>query len=191
MTDPQSTALPRVTPFLLQRADTMCARRLARAFEGGERSHDPVYRSRLRDAFLAAARDAHAELRAPTPSDFEGLGATLTPAVLPEESAVLAQAAHWYVEVFSDHPARWDDPGTDQLTERRGIRVGGWIDLPLRTADDSYELRQLELWGRRVPPADPLDLPAVRTAFLRLTPWLEGHPLRIVWVDLLCGVVRE
>src|SRR5205814_532431 len=48
-----------------------------------------------------------------------------------------------------------------------------------------------ELWGRRVPPADPLDLPAVRTAFLRLTPWLEGHPLRIVWVDLLCGVVRE
>jgi hypothetical protein len=79
----ETQVAPRVTPFLLQRADTMCGRRLARAFEGGERSHDPVHRSRLRDAFLAAARDAHAELRAPTAADFDGVGAALEPALLP------------------------------------------------------------------------------------------------------------
>ena len=126
----ETQVAPRVTPFLLQRADTMCGRRLARAFEGGERSHDPVHRSRLRDAFLAAARDAHAELRVPTAADFDGMGAALRPELLPEEQAVLAQAAHWYVQIFAARPARWDDPGTDQPTERRGVRVGGWIDLP-------------------------------------------------------------
>jgi len=191
MVDGEDQALPKVTPYLLRRADAMCARRLARAFEGGERSHDPVHRSRLRDAFLTAARDAHAELCAATAVDFADIGTTLVPAVLPEERAVLAQAAHWYVQTFGDRPARWDDPGTDQPTERRGIRIGGWIDLPLRTADGGYELRQLELWGRRVAPDDPLDLAALRTAFLRLTPWLDGNPLRVVWVDLLRGLARE
>ena len=33
-----------------------------REFGAATRSHDPVHRARLRDAFLAAARDAHAEL---------------------------------------------------------------------------------------------------------------------------------
>jgi len=188
---PETQVSPRVTPFLLQRAETMCGRRLARAFEGGERSHDPVHRSRLRDAFLAAARDAHAELRAPTAADFDGMGAALEPALLPEEQAVLTQAAHWYAQIFAARPARWDDPGTDQPTERRGVRVGGWIDLPVRTADGGHELRQVELWGRRVPPHEPLDLPALQLAFLRLTRWLDGNPLRVVWVDLLRGLVRE
>jgi hypothetical protein len=183
--------LPKVTPSLLHRADTMCARRLAREYEGGHRSHDPFHRGRLRDAFLAAAREVHAELRVPTAHDFADLGSTLFPESLPEERAVLAQAAQWYVRIFGDRPARWDDPGTDQPTERRGVRVGGWVDLPLRVADGSAELRQLELWGRRVPPDDPLDLPALRVAFLRLTPWLDGAPLRIVWVDLLRGLVRD
>src|SRR4029077_15780472 len=90
----ETQVAPRVTPFLLQRADTMCGRRLARAFEGGERSHDPVHRSRLRAASPAAPRAAHAELRAPTAADFVGMGAALQPALLPEEQAVLTQAAH-------------------------------------------------------------------------------------------------
>ena len=80
----ETQAAPRVTPFLLQRADSMCARRLSRMFEGGERSHDPVHRSRLRDAFLAAARDIHAELAVPTAADFADVGGRLDPAVLPE-----------------------------------------------------------------------------------------------------------
>jgi len=169
----------------------MCARRLARAVEGGERSHDPVHRSRLRDAFLAAVRDVHAELAAPTLAAFADVGARLVPKVLPEEHAVLGQAARWYVEMFGDRLARWDDPGTDHATERRGLRIGGWVDLPVRTADDGYELRQFELWGRRVPPEDPLELDALRVAYLRLTPWLGDQPLRVVWADLVAGILRE
>ena len=149
---------PRVTPYLLRQADSLCARRLARTYEGGERSHDPVHRSRLRDAFLAAVRDVHAELAVPTAAEFTDVGRHLDPPVVPEERAVLDQAAHWYVAMFGDRPARWDDPGTDQPTERAGLRVGGWIDLPVRTEDDGFELRQFELWGRRTPPSDPLEL---------------------------------
>jgi PD-(D/E)XK nuclease superfamily len=187
----ETQPLPRVTPYLLRRADAMCARRLSRAFEGGERSHDPVHRSRLRDAFLAAVRDVHAELAVPTAADFADVGDRLDPAVLPEERAVLEQAGRWYVAMFGDRPARWDDPGTDQPTDRGGLRVGGWIDLPLRTADDGFELRQFELWGRRVPPSDPLELEALRVAFLRLTPWLDGAPARVAWADLVRGLLVE
>ena len=173
----ETQVAPRVTPFLLQRADTMCGRRLARAFEGGERSHDPVHRSRLRDAFLAAARDAHAELRAPTAADFDGMGAALQPELLPEEQAVLTQAAHWYAQIFGERVRRG---GTTRApTSRRnggGVRVGGWIDLPVRTADGGHELRQVELWGRRVAPHEPLDLPALRTAFLRLDALARRQP---------------
>jgi hypothetical protein len=187
----EAQPVPRVTPYLLRRADSMCARRLARAFEGGDRSHDPVHRSRLRDAFLAAARDVHAELAVPSAAAFADVGGLLDPAVLPEERAVLDQAAHWYVAMFGARPARLDDAGVDAPTPRGGLRVGGWIDLPLRTADDGFELRQFELWGRRVPPDDPLELEALRVAFLRLTPWLNGAPLRVVWADLVRGLLVE
>lgn len=170
----------------------MCARRLARSFEGGERSHDPMHRSRLRDAFLAAARDIHAELAAPVAADFADVGATLDPPVLPEERAVLEQAGRWYVEMFGHRPVRWDDAaGTDQATDRGGLKVGGWVDLPVLDPDGGHELRQFELWGRRVPPSEPLELEALRVAFLRLTPWLAGQPLRLAWADLVRGLLVE
>ncbi len=169
----------------------MCGRRLAKTFTGSEKSHDPVHRSRLRDAFLATARDIHAELAVPQEQHFANVGNLLDPAVLPEERAVLEQAGRWYVAMFGDRPAQWDDPGAELLTERHGIRFGGWIDLPLRTADGGFELRQFELWGRRTPPADPFDVDAIRLAFLRLKRWLNGEPLRAVWADLLQGVLVE
>src|SRR4029079_19125792 len=75
----EAQPLPRVTPYLLRRADSMCARRLSRMFEGGERSHDPAHRWRLRDAFLAAVRDVHAELAVPTSADFADVGGRLNP----------------------------------------------------------------------------------------------------------------
>jgi hypothetical protein len=183
--------LPKVNPTLLRSADSMCARRLARSFEGGEQSHDPVHRSRLRDAFLATVRDVHVETAVPVAADFVDVGGRLDPAVLPEERAVLEQAARWYVEMFGDRPARWDDPGTDQPTERGGLKVGGWIDLPVRTAGGGHELRQFDLWGRRNPPTDPLELEPLRIAFLRLKRWLGGAPLRVVWADLVRGLLVE
>ena len=104
---------------------------------------------------------------------------------------MLAQAAHWYVHVFGDRPAIWDDADVDEPTVRRRLRVGGWVDLTLRTDDGGHELRQFSLWGGRVPDEDPLELAALRVAFLRLTPWLDGAPLRLAWVDLVRGLVRE
>lgn len=181
----------KVTPSLLRSASSMCGRRLAKTFDGSERSHDPIHRSRLRDAFLSAARDAHAELGVPRIEHFTNVGVLLEPEALPEELVALEQAAGWYVSMFGDRPARWDDPDESLLAERRGIRLGGWVDLTLRTDDDAFELRQFDLWGRRNPPADPLELASMRLAFLRLKQWIDGHPLRVVWADLIRGVLVE
>src|SRR5262249_35118029 len=90
-----------VTPWLLTRADDLCPVRLRRTAVGDERSHDPVNRARLRDAFVAAAREAHAELRAPDADAFASAGFGLEP----EERAVLAQGAHWYAVTFGGRPA--------------------------------------------------------------------------------------
>ena len=170
----------------------MCALRLARSFEAFRQSHDPFHRSRLRDAFLGVVRDVHAEMAEPAASDFAGIGAMLEPEVLPEERAVLDQAARWYLEIFGDRPARWEDPGTDSPTlSRRGVRVGGWVDLPLRRPDGGFELRQFDFSGRKDLPTDPLEDPALRVAFLRLKDWLAGAPLQLVWVDLLRGLKVE
>jgi len=182
-------SLPKVTPSLLRRADAMCARRLAKEFEGGDRSSDPVNRSRLRDAFLAAARAAHAEVRAPTLADFAGAGDDLEP----EEQAVVARAAETYVAVFGDRAVRYEDHGLDapSVSPRRGLRIGGWVDLAVVSVDGARELRHLDLWAGRAPSRDPLDLESVRTAVLRLSGWAVDQPLRVVWADLVRGRVCE
>ena len=71
------------------------------------------------------------------------------------------------------------------------MRIGGWVDLAVTGADGAKELRQLELWGGRAPGADPLELEAVRVAVLRLARWCGTEPLRVVWADLVHGIVRE
>jgi hypothetical protein len=182
-------ALPKVTPYLLRRADSMCARRLAREVEGGERSSDPVNRSRLRDAFLAAARAAHAEARAPVAADFVALGRDLEP----EEQAVLAHAAGWYVRMFGDRAVRYEDHGLDapSVSPRRRLRIGGWVDLAVVGVDGARELRHLELWDGRAPVDDPLELESVKVAVLRLSGWVVDQPLRVIWADLVRGSVRE
>jgi hypothetical protein len=184
----EDAPLPKLTPYLVLRAETMCRRRLAGEVEGGTRADDPVNRSRMRDTFLTRAADVHAELRAPVTADFDGIGADREP----EERAVLAQAGRWYVQMFGDRPAQWHDHGLDQPTESpaRGLRVGGWVDLTLVDGDGGKELRQLDFWCGRVP-ADALDLAAVRFAVLRLRRWFGDDPLRVVWADLVRGNLRE
>jgi len=181
--------LPKVTPYLLRRADTMCARRLANEYEGGPQSHDPVHRARLRDAFLAAARDVHASLAAPTASVFGDIGSELDH----EERQVLAQAVRWYVEIFGDRAALLVDHGLDEPTLSRGrrVRIGGWVDLAVTDDDGRKELRQLDLWGGHAPADDPLELDAVRVAVLRLARWCGDDPLRVTWADLVHGIVRQ
>jgi hypothetical protein len=182
--DPRAEPLPRLSPWLVHRADDLCARRLAEEFADADGSYDPVNRGRSRDAFLAAAREAHAELRVPTEHDFAGAGADLEP----EERAVLAQAARWYVLIFGDRAARYVDHALDRpsASPQRRVRVGGWVDLAVVDEHGGRELRQFDLWAGRHP-ADPLELESVRLAVLRLTKWCEGEPLRVVWADLVHG----
>jgi hypothetical protein len=184
----EPTALPKVTPYLLRRADALCERRLAEEVEGGTRSDDPVNRARMREAFLAAVRNVHAEMRAPALGDFSGIGRGLER----EEQAVLEQAARWYVQLFGARPAIGYDHGLDHPTEspRRGVRIGGWVDLTVVDADGAKELRQFDLWCGPVP-LQVMDLESARLAVLRLTRWIGDDELRVVWTDLVRGIQRE
>ena len=113
--------LPKVTPYLLRRAASMCPRRLALEFEGQSGSGDPVNRARLREAFLNAARTAHAALG---PLD---LAAFRTPAPLePEEQAVFEHAVGWYEQLFGTRAVETYLHRCDSLTKspRRGVRIG-------------------------------------------------------------------
>ena len=104
--------LPKVTPYLFRRSDSMCARRLAAEFEGWPCPPDPVNRARLREAFLDAARTAHAVLGPPDPAAFR------TPSGLePEEQAVFEQSVRWYRELFGTRAVRTYLHDCDSPTE--------------------------------------------------------------------------
>ncbi len=150
------------------------------ADEGG--AYDNVSRARLRSPFLDAARAAHAEggpMRREAfrvPADLE-----------PEERAVFAHAAGWYAALFGDRDVTTHLHDCDRPTERRGIRVGGWVDLTVVGADGRKELRQLDLWKSRAPRDDPLELVSVWLAVLRLRPWVGDDELLVSWADLVGG----
>jgi hypothetical protein len=184
--------IPKVTPSLLRAATTMCPRREHREYTCAAVPSDPVNRARLRDAFLDAARVAHAEGGLPRLDVFR------TPDSLePEEQRVFAQAAGWYRELYGDREVTTHLHDCERPTESpaRGVRVGGWVDLTV-VADGSdgrgKELRQLELWGGRAPHgADPLELESVLLAVLRLARWAGDEPLLVSWADLVRGDRRE
>lgn len=182
--------LPRVTPYLLRRADDLCPRRLdreQRAQRAEEGNRDPVNRGRVRDAFLEGARTAHA--RFPRVGD----GAWPAPVGLtPEEVRVHEQAVHWYRLLFGDREVELHDHDLTRPTELPGddVRLGGWVDLTVVGADGRRELRQLDFWGRAAP-RDLLDDWGVRLAVLRLDEWARDEPLVVSWTDLLHGVRVE
>jgi hypothetical protein len=178
--------LPRVTPSLLRDAPELCPRRVALDFadEGG--AQDNVSRARLRSPFLDAARAAHGDggpmhrdaFR--TPEDLE-----------PEEQAVFAHAARWYAALYGTREVTTYLHDCDRPTERRGVRVGGWVDLTVVGADGTKELRQLDLWRSRAPRDDPLELASVWLAVLRLRPWVGDGELLVSWADLVGGTRCE
>jgi len=173
---------------MLTSADGRCARRLRSEFVGASGSGGPVPRARLREAFLDAARVAHADGGPPR------LDAFRAPAPLePEERRVFEQAAAWYGEWFGSRPVTTylHDCDHPTVSRRYGVRVGGWVDLTVLGDDGVPELRQLDLWGGRPAPEDPLELASVWMAVLRLARWAGDQPLRVVWADLVTGRRRE
>lgn len=189
-----ATDLPTVSPYLLDRGPTMCRRRLAGVLGGRQPSSRPFNRWRVRDPLVAGAEDAQAGLGLPRISAF------VAPAQLVhEERAVFDQAAQGYVASFSESPAEVAlDHGCHLPTKdrRRGVRLGGTIDLVLQRSGGTVgsgvtvELRQLELWGRPVA-ADPNRSWAVLVAALRLAPWVARRPLLVVHADVLQRRIRR
>ena len=180
--------LPKVTPYLLRRADDGCPRRLALDFAAEPGNRDPVNRGRVRQALLDAARTAHTTQarvgEAPWPVP--------PPWLTPEEVAVLDQAVHWYRTLFGDRVVALHDHDLTRPSEVPGtdVRIGGWVDLTVVGDDGVREVRQLELGGRAAPGDVTADW-AVRCAVVRLADWLGTGPVRISWTDLLHGIRVE
>lgn len=180
--EPQPDGPPRVTPYLLREADTMCPRRLARELERAPGTADPMNRARLRNALLDGIRTWHATGNWPPP-----------PELFAEEHAVLEQAARWYAHHFRDPVDEVSVPLEEPtLLARRQVLLGGWVDLGVVHLDGRRELRQLAWTGRRGRP-DPLERPEVRLGVLRLATvgWSPPGPLLVSWVDLLDGTLTQ
>ena len=162
----------------------MCARRLAAEVENWPCAGEPVNRARLREAFLNAARTAHATVGPPDPAAFQS-----APFLEPEENKVFEQAARWYIELYGDRAVEVHLHDCDRPTDapRRGVRIGGWVDLTVTDTHGKKELRQFELWGGRAPDQDPLELDNVLLAVLRLAKWCKDELLLVSWADLVRG----
>jgi hypothetical protein len=106
---------------------------------------------------------------------------------------VFAQACSWYHQLFGDRAVELyrHDCEAPTVSPRRGVRVGGWVDLTVVGTDGTKELRQFDLWGGRSPGSDPLDHMGVRVAVLRLSRWVDDGPLRVSWSDLVRGERSE
>ena len=102
-------------------------------------------------------------------------------------------AAGWYRRWYGSQPVTTflHDCDHPTVSPRFGVRVGGWVDLTVLGDDGTPELRQLDLWGRRRPPDDPLELDSVWLAVLRLARWAGDRPLVVSWADLVAGERRE
>ncbi len=174
---------PKVTPFLLRDADTLCPRRLSCELTRAPATSDPVNRARVRSALLDRVRTWHATTGAwPDP-----------PELTPEERAVLERASDWYAALFPRHGVDVCLPVDEPtLLPRRRVVLGGWVDLGVRHPDGARELRQLA-WRGDPAPRDPLEVPAVRLGVLRLasTGWWDQGPLLVTCVDLLAGSTSE
>ncbi|MBI2170244.1 MAG: hypothetical protein HYU28_12220 [Actinobacteria bacterium] len=182
----EAPALPKVTPYLIERAEDLCPRRLRLAFQNQKGDGGAFLRGRVRDALIEDARAAHAELGPPNPASFH-----VRTELLPEEQAVQRRAIDHYLAIFGDEPVRAiDHDDFDRPVERQGVLVGGWIDLACEGPDGEPELRQFELWGRPMF-AEPADNMTILLAVLRLSRWVGDRALRIRLADLVGGRVVE
>jgi hypothetical protein len=174
----------KLTPYLLNRGDEMCPRRLAREFRSEDGTKDFFSRWRVRDTLLAALEDAHVESCAPIADHLNfSPGAD---ELRSEEALVLVGAAIGYCEFFRDRPAATI---TYETADTASIKLGGAIDLVV-TVQAGVELRQLELWRRPVC-ASPFDSWELGLAVYRLANWLDTETLHVVHLDPLSGAVDE
>ena len=167
-------ALPKVTPYLLRRADDdvrPAAGPRVRGRRAVPRSGAPVPDARRlprrgarrpRRAHGARARRLRRSRRRPRARGAPG---------------ARRRPARWYVEMFGDRAAAAARPRARRADRLAGpgLRIGGWVDLTVRrppTAGSSSASSSSGAGGS--PVDDPLELEAVRVAVLRLSPWCDG-----------------
>ena len=172
--------IPRVTPSLLRRADTMCRRRLARDFAGGKRNANRAGDARfaVSNRLSEDARLAQAELGPPRPEAF------VDPAELePEQRALYRAATRGYLETFGDGPGLAADLGWRTHIEELGVDLIADVGLAIELPDGRRELRVLQL-GTRHASAPLLDSAALRFALVRTEEWAPDQ-LTIVAADVI------
>jgi len=189
---PQNGEQARVSPSLLRDASEICPRRIALDFTGEKGSRDPLGRARLRDPFLNAVRTAHIRTGV-----FDSTALVAPAGLEPEEQSVFVHAARWYEVLYADRKVTNYFHDCDAPTMRKGIRVGGWVDLTFINDDGLKEYRTFDLWGSRGPRDNPVEIPSVWLALLRLRPWICGETatgdeanrgrIRVSWADLITG----
>ena len=183
---PDQEPRPKVTPYLVERAGELCPRRLRLDFQGQKGDQGAFTRGRVRDPLVEDARAAQAEMGPPNPASFR-----VRTELLPEEQAVQRRSIDHYLEMFGAESARAiDHDPYRQRTPRRGIEVGGWIDLACEREDGAPEYRQLEIWGRDVAPDPTLNMNLL-LALLRLSKWIAGRTVHVRVADLIRGVRRD
>ncbi len=176
----------KVTPFPLRVGRSSCP-----AWLDNEVHRDPApgpfFRWDIRTRLLMRLRQAHAAMHAPEVSDLGSVPGGL----LPEQRWYYERFANTYCGVFAGDPGRDRPHGCDSVTtlNRRHLNVAGAVDLLLDLPHGAIELRQFELWGRRIC-ADPYESWEIALALIRLfcvNPDLSKLAVR--HVDLLSGEV--
>jgi hypothetical protein len=177
--------LPRVTAGLLRAADTMCARRLHKEHQGTRGNRRADIRFKVANQLLDDARLSHVDPAPPAPGLFH-------PAtdLLPEQQRVYELAAAWYVQLFAADAVQSVEVEFETPVESLGIRLVGPAGLPVEHPSGQPELRILRL-GQGPVPTEPLSVPDIRFAILRLEEWLTGRHLRLVVADLIRGELVE
>ena len=172
--------VPRVTPAMLRRADTMCRRRLARDYAGGKRNANKGGDARfaVSNRLYEDARLAQAELGPPAPEAF------VDPTDLePEQRALYRAATRGYLETFGDRPGRAADLGWTTHIEALGVDLVADVGIAIELPDGRRELRALQL-GSRHASAPLLDDAQLRFALVRTEEWAPDQ-LMIVAADVI------
>jgi hypothetical protein len=172
--------IPRVTPSLLRRADSMCRRRLAREYAGGKRNANRAADARfaVSNRLSEDARLAQAELGTPRPEAF------VDPTDLePEQRALYRAATRGYLEAFGDRPGLAADLGWRTHLEDLGVDLIADVGLAIELPDGGRELRVLQL-GTRHASAPLLDDAQLRFALVRTEEWAPDQ-LTILATDVI------
>jgi hypothetical protein len=181
---PDPDELPRVTPALLRRADTMCRRRLAHEHRGGKgwANRSGNGRFAVSGRISGDARLAQSELGPPRPEAF------VDPNELePEQRRVYRAAAQGYLAAFGHQEGLIVDLGWSTALPDLGVQLVAPVGLPVELADGRRELRLLAFGARRRALLDPVDL---KVALVRTASWAPDQ-LKIVGADLLEHEVVE